>query len=79
VRSSSWASQSKLTRIFVDSMTVGAVNSTFFDGNLNWIPLTKESYWLIPMDDVSVGGTSLGMSAASVTIDTYVVAAASPQ
>lgn len=53
------------------SLTIGGVNSTLYSGNINYIPLTDAgSYWLIPMTDLKVGGTSTGISYPSVVIDT---------
>lgn len=52
-------------------MTVGGVNSSYFTGNINWIPIDQPAtYWKIPLQDVLVGGKSLNISNSGVVIDT---------
>jgi cathepsin D len=51
-------------------LTIGGVNTTMFSGQLNYIDVTAETYWLIPLQDIQVGGSSLGISASNVIIDT---------
>lgn len=54
----------------INSMTVGGINTTLFTGTMNWIPLTSQSYWTIPLDNVGVAGNQLGISSANAVIDT---------
>ena len=51
-------------------MTVGDVNTTLFSGTMNWIPLVSQTYWTIPLDNVAVGSTALGITANNAIIDT---------
>ncbi|KAM0755171.1 acid protease [Meredithblackwellia eburnea MCA 4105] len=52
-------------------MTVGDVNSTLYSGDLNWHTLSDSgSYWAIPVDNVTIGGTSIQMSVEDAIIDT---------
>ena len=51
-------------------MTLGGVNSTFFEGNVNWIPLTSRSYWEVQVQAVSVGGVPVDLVLESAAIDT---------
>jgi hypothetical protein len=37
----------------------GGYDSSYFTGNLNWVPLTSENYYVIQLDGTYVGGTSL--------------------
>lgn len=54
------------------SLTVGDVNTTLFSGTMNWVSLVSETYWTIPLDNVAVGSTALGITANNAVIDTYV-------
>lgn len=53
-------------------LTIGGLNSTLYQGEVNWVPLTDAgSYWLIPLDGITVRGSSLGItSTTGVAIDT---------
>lgn len=52
-------------------LTVGGLNTSQYTGSINWIDLdTPVGYWYIPMQDISVGGQSLGISENQVVIDT---------
>lgn len=43
-------------------MTIGAVDSELFTGDFTWAPVIEghEYYWLISIDDIRLGGVSLG-------------------
>ncbi|OAV99883.1 hypothetical protein PTTG_01476 [Puccinia triticina 1-1 BBBD Race 1] len=52
-------------------MTLGGVNNTLFQGDVNYISLKSQSYWLIAMDSVSINGQVLtGSQSNAVAIDT---------
>jgi len=51
-------------------MTVGGTNSSLYTGDINWVSLSSSQYWSIPLTDVTVGGTSLGLSEPAAVIDT---------
>ncbi|XP_060545539.1 cathepsin E [Pantherophis guttatus] len=34
----------------------GGYDEAYFSGNLNWIPVTKQGYWQIQLDNIQVGG-----------------------
>jgi hypothetical protein len=52
--------------------TIGTTNSTLYTGNISWIgiPNNLQSYWLIPMDALSVNGTLIDVNKPNVAIDT---------
>ncbi|XP_043818958.1 cathepsin E [Dromiciops gliroides] len=35
----------------------GGYDHTHFTGSLNWVPVTKQGYWQIALDNIQVGGT----------------------
>ncbi|XP_053103969.1 cathepsin E [Hemicordylus capensis] len=35
----------------------GGFDPSHFSGNLNWVPVTKQGYWQIQLDNIQVGGT----------------------
>ncbi|KAH9447918.1 hypothetical protein MJO29_011240 [Puccinia striiformis f. sp. tritici] len=52
-------------------MTLGGINNTLFQGDVNYISLKSQSYWLIAMDSVSIDGQVLpGTQSNAVAIDT---------
>jgi len=52
-------------------MTLGGINTTLFQGDVTYIPLKSQSYWLIAMDSVSINGQILaGSQSNAVAIDT---------
>nr|XP_020653743.1 cathepsin E [Pogona vitticeps] len=38
-------------------LVFGGFDPSHFSGNLNWIPVTKQGYWQILLDNIQVGGT----------------------
>lgn len=52
-------------------MTVGGTNTFLYSGSISWNPVNSlGSLWQIPLQDISLGGKSLGISSTSVVIDT---------
>jgi cathepsin D len=52
-------------------ITIGSPNASLYTGSINWVPITDSgSYWLVPLQAVTVGGNSVSVSAKSVAIDT---------
>ncbi|KAG1730838.1 aspartic peptidase domain-containing protein [Suillus paluster] len=50
---------------------VGGINTTLYQQNtLTYIPITKEGYWQVTLDQVSRAGVSVGTSGATSIIDT---------
>lgn len=52
-------------------MDLGFANTDFYSGDINFIDLVGENYWLIPLEGITIDGqkTTPGGNAA---IDTYV-------
>jgi len=40
-------------------LTLGGVNSDYFEGNMKYYPLVSETYWVIDVDSVSVGDANI--------------------
>ncbi|XP_031421353.2 pepsin A-like [Clupea harengus] len=40
----------------------GEIDSQYYTGSFNWIPLTSESYWQIAMDSVTINGNTVACS-----------------
>ncbi|XP_077675975.1 pepsin A-like [Eretmochelys imbricata] len=40
----------------------GGIDSSYYSGSLNWIPLSSESYWEITMDSVTMNGETIACS-----------------
>lgn len=52
-------------------MTLGGINSTLYQGNINYVGLKSQTYWLIAIDSVSINGRVLpGSQSNAVAIDT---------
>ena len=52
------------------SMAFGKRNESLFKGDVFWNNLTETGYWMIRMDDVKVGNSSMGVKSKLVAIDT---------
>ncbi|GAA6059356.1 hypothetical protein JCM10212_003254 [Sporobolomyces blumeae] len=53
------------------TLTIGGVDTSAFSGTMNWIDIVQPAgYWAIPLQDITIGGTSLGISADQAVIDT---------
>ncbi|BGP36378.1 hypothetical protein JCM10450v2_000278 [Rhodotorula kratochvilovae] len=53
------------------TLTIGGVDTSAYTGELHWINIVQPAaYWAIPLQDMHVGGKSLGLSDDSVVIDT---------
>ena len=62
------------------TLTIGGVDTSAFSGELNWINIVQPAaYWAIPLQDVRVGGQSLGLTDAAVVIDTGTTLIGAPQ
>lgn len=40
------------------SMDIGFTNTDYYSGSINWISLTGENYWLIPLEGITIDGTT---------------------
>uniref|UniRef100_A0A8C3P942 Peptidase A1 domain-containing protein n=1 Tax=Chrysemys picta bellii TaxID=8478 RepID=A0A8C3P942_CHRPI len=40
----------------------GGIDSSYYSGNLNWIPLSAETYWQITMDSITMNGETIACS-----------------
>ncbi|KAM4703783.1 pepsin A-like [Rhinophrynus dorsalis] len=40
----------------------GGVDTSYYSGSLNWVPLTAESYWQITVDSISINGQAIACS-----------------
>lgn len=52
------------------TLTLGGTNTSLYSGSINWVNLSNEGYWSIPLQAVTIGNKSLGISASKVIIDT---------
>jgi len=41
------------------SMDLGFTNSAYYTGNINYVSLTAENYWLIPLGGITINGKTL--------------------
>ncbi|XP_015989655.2 pepsin A-4 [Rousettus aegyptiacus] len=49
----------------------GGIDSSYYSGSLNWVPLSAETYWQITLDSVTVNGEALACSdSCQAIIDT---------
>jgi len=47
-------------------LSIGAIDSSKYEGELHEVPLTSATYWQIEMDSVTVGGTTVASTAAAI-------------
>ncbi|XP_003224161.1 pepsin A [Anolis carolinensis] len=40
----------------------GGVDTSYYSGSLNWVPLSSESYWQITLDSITLNGQSIACS-----------------
>ncbi|GAA6002757.1 hypothetical protein JCM10207_007660 [Rhodosporidiobolus poonsookiae] len=53
------------------TLTIGGVDTSAYSGEINWIDIVQpEGYWQIPLEGITVGGTSTGITSDAVVIDT---------
>ncbi|GAA5888886.1 hypothetical protein JCM6882_002890 [Rhodosporidiobolus microsporus] len=53
------------------TLTIGGVDTSAYSGEINWINIVEpHTYWAIPLEGMTVGGTDLGITDDSVVIDT---------
>jgi len=41
-------------------LTLGGMDPAHYTGDITWAPVTREAYWQFKMDDIAMGGQSLG-------------------
>uniref|UniRef100_K7FZL1 pepsin A n=1 Tax=Pelodiscus sinensis TaxID=13735 RepID=K7FZL1_PELSI len=46
----------------------GGIDSSYYSGNLNWIPLSAESYWQITLDSITMNGQAIACSSGCQAI-----------
>ncbi|KAF8322235.1 acid protease [Clavulina sp. PMI_390] len=51
-------------------MDIGYTDSNHFSGSINWISLSSKSYWLIPMDSLTLNGNTSTAVGGYAAIDT---------
>lgn len=62
------------------TLTIGGVDTSAYSGELNWVNIVQPAaYWAIPLQDVHVGGQSLGVTDPAVVIDTGTTLIGGPQ
>lgn len=54
------------------SMDLGFANTDFYSGEIDYVPLSAENYWLIPLDGLNINGNKLNPGGAAA-IDTCVI------
>jgi len=47
-------------------LTLGGVNEDHYTGDIEWVPLTEETYWVISVDDMSVEGESFSTTTKAI-------------
>lgn len=53
------------------TLTIGGLDTSQYTGSINWVSLVQPAgYWAIPLQDIHVGGKSLGITDQQVVIDT---------
>ncbi|GAA5871882.1 hypothetical protein JCM3774_000716 [Rhodotorula dairenensis] len=53
------------------TLTIGGLDTSQYTGEINWVALDEPvGYWAIPLQDIHVGGKSLGITDQQVVIDT---------
>uniref|UniRef100_A0A8D0HX35 pepsin A n=1 Tax=Sphenodon punctatus TaxID=8508 RepID=A0A8D0HX35_SPHPU len=49
----------------------GGIDSSYYSGNLNWVPLSSESYWQITLDSITMNGQAIACaSGCQAIVDT---------
>lgn len=52
-------------------LTLGGTNASLYQGSINYVSLTAQTYWLVKLDGITVGGQAVsGASSNNVAIDT---------
>jgi saccharopepsin len=51
-------------------LTFGYVNSEHYTGDIHWAPVIRKAYWEVGIDQVTLGGKPLKVSAKGAAIDT---------
>ena len=46
-------------------LTVGGTDPAHYSGEIHWVPLTNETYWMFAMDDLTVQGSTSSFCDAS--------------
>lgn len=46
----------------------GGIDSSYFTGNLNWVPLSSETYWQITVDSITMNGQAIACSGSCQAI-----------
>ncbi|KNE93645.1 hypothetical protein PSTG_12931 [Puccinia striiformis f. sp. tritici PST-78] len=53
------------------TMTIGGTNKRYYAGEIQYVPLSKnQSYWLIPLESITVGGIVVDIGTPDIAIDT---------
>lgn len=68
---SAWPLRTAIVLIF-SSLTLGGVNSTYYSGSINYVPLSTPvatPNWIIPCEGISLNGAALGLKTTSALID----------
>ncbi|EFP81786.2 hypothetical protein PGT21_014031 [Puccinia graminis f. sp. tritici] len=53
------------------TMTIGGTNKRHYEGGIDYVPLAKnQSYWLIPLESITVGGKAVEIGTPNIAIDT---------
>uniref|UniRef100_A0A8C4LIE0 Pepsin A n=1 Tax=Equus asinus TaxID=9793 RepID=A0A8C4LIE0_EQUAS len=43
-------------------VTFGGIDSSYYSGSLNWVPVSEEAYWQITVDSITMNGESIACS-----------------
>ena len=50
-------------------LTIGGYDQSKFTGDLQWVPLSSETYWQVKLESANYGGKSLSLSTENAIID----------
>ncbi|MBN3277068.1 PEPA protein, partial [Polyodon spathula] len=60
-------------------VTFGGIEESYFTGNINWVPLTSETYWQIKVDYIQVNGRTVACAqSCQAIVDTGISLIAGP-
>ena len=52
------------------SITFGGIDKSHFEGEITWVPVTRQAYWEVKLESISLGGTPISLSTSKAAIDT---------
>eukprot|EP01079_Euglenida_sp_SAG-EU17-18_P007092 gene7092-1267_t len=65
-----WLSKSGTSVGSGGELTLGGYDNSHFTGQINWVPLSSESYWEVKLDGFKVGGQDFDIGTDKAVMDT---------